>query len=440
MESIYNLQKRAETLRRQTNTDSISPEDVGGLQYDTLAYIATMEQNADSLGIRKVYRNRAEMDADTAPVGTNGKPLRYGQLVCIYDSTATEDNGDVYAWQSPGWIRIGHIDGMDKYEHAIQVLKEAAASLEKSIAGLGGSLDLPYRFLPGWDTPRPGDFSDWKLVAQSLDKLNGGSENSNLSGWYRGSVQGVPFDVRVFVRSYIDNEWTQIIAGPVATDHLGRLSIGAQFTILKRNCHNGGWSSWIDDTAAVSTLQNSLAAETKERRDGDNKIQHGIDELEERFSELLPQLSSGVRYVAPAMAPANTIFETKENFLLRELDDGKYTTVRELTLDGKGYIAWSHTVGAGEPAADDSMTLLVIGNDGEPECHTAPLPDSLLELPMAVGENTEKLARIERELNRLLDKTVSALGFSSVGAGLYILDGELNVRTIPPEELAPILT
>lgn len=49
MDTIYNLQKRAETLRGKTETDSITPEEVGGLHFDTLAYIADMEQSADAL-------------------------------------------------------------------------------------------------------------------------------------------------------------------------------------------------------------------------------------------------------------------------------------------------------------------------------------------------------------------------------------------------------
>ena len=54
MDSIFNLQKRATELRNKTQVDSITPEEVGGLQYDILAYIAYMEQNNGGLGIRKV--------------------------------------------------------------------------------------------------------------------------------------------------------------------------------------------------------------------------------------------------------------------------------------------------------------------------------------------------------------------------------------------------
>lgn len=127
MESIYNLQKRASELRCKTETDSISPEEVGGLHADTLAYIAEMEQSADGLGIRKVYQTKAQMEADTAPMGTNGKTLRYGQLVSIYneaDKTSAE-NGDIYAWQKPGWLKMGNIGNI--YELKAKIEEEAAA-------------------------------------------------------------------------------------------------------------------------------------------------------------------------------------------------------------------------------------------------------------------------------------------------------------------------
>lgn len=127
MESIYNLQKRAAALRKQTQTDSITPEDVGGLHYDTLEYIANMEQSADGLGIRNVYKTKAAMEADKSPVGTNGKALRYGQLVCVYDETnpTSAENGDIYAWQNPGWLLMGNMGSI--YELKEKIEAEAAA-------------------------------------------------------------------------------------------------------------------------------------------------------------------------------------------------------------------------------------------------------------------------------------------------------------------------
>ena len=111
MTTIYELQQRAKMLRTKTQTGSITPDEVGSLHEDTLAHIATLEQSADSLGIKKVYPSKSAMEADTTPVGNNGKTIRYGQLVCIYDLEHPDsaDNGDVYVFQQPGWLVIGNI-------------------------------------------------------------------------------------------------------------------------------------------------------------------------------------------------------------------------------------------------------------------------------------------------------------------------------------------
>lgn len=111
MTTIYELQQRAKMLRTKTQTGSITPDEVGSLHEDTLAYIATLEQSLGSLGIKKVYPSKSAMEADTTPVGNNGKAIRYGQLVCIYDHAHLDsaDNGDVYVFQQPGWIVIGNI-------------------------------------------------------------------------------------------------------------------------------------------------------------------------------------------------------------------------------------------------------------------------------------------------------------------------------------------
>lgn len=135
MDTIYNLQKRASALRAKTETDSITPEEVGGLHADTLAYLADMEQSADGLGIRKVYQTSALMNADTDPVGTNGKALRYGQLVTIYnesDKTSAE-NGDIYAWQKPGWTKMGNIGNIYELKARIEAEEEARAAADKTI-------------------------------------------------------------------------------------------------------------------------------------------------------------------------------------------------------------------------------------------------------------------------------------------------------------------
>lgn len=135
MDTIYKLQRRAASLRSKTQTDSITPEEVGGLQYDTLAYLADMEQNLDGLGIRKVYLSVADMQADGAPVGTNGKALRLGQLVTIYNPSAptADGTGNVYAYQKPGWLLVGYIGLLSGVSADIKYLLQNTYYLQEGI-------------------------------------------------------------------------------------------------------------------------------------------------------------------------------------------------------------------------------------------------------------------------------------------------------------------
>ena len=114
METIYDLQRRAEKLATATNEGSISPAEVGGLHRGTLSYIARLEQRNGSLGIRKVYDSELSMNQDTNPLDTHQKPLHYGQLVAVYtDGVNPTVDGNIYAYQAPGWLKIGNVNGFD---------------------------------------------------------------------------------------------------------------------------------------------------------------------------------------------------------------------------------------------------------------------------------------------------------------------------------------
>lgn len=129
MESIYSLQQRADTLRQKTLVDSISPEEVGSLHAD-------MEQNAEGLGIHKVYKSFAAMNADSsAPVGTNGKPLRFGQLVAVYDNDnqSQAENGNIYAFQKgaeAGWLLMGNLNSIGEVTAKIAAIKSDISGLK----------------------------------------------------------------------------------------------------------------------------------------------------------------------------------------------------------------------------------------------------------------------------------------------------------------------
>ncbi|MFB9897808.1 SGNH/GDSL hydrolase family protein [Hallella seregens] len=108
MSTIVELRQRAATLKAKYQKESITPEELGRLHEDTLDYIADMERRDGSLGVKKTYASKAEMDADMAPVGTNGKAMRYGQLAVI--RSADNENGNIYAWQKPGWLLVGNLN------------------------------------------------------------------------------------------------------------------------------------------------------------------------------------------------------------------------------------------------------------------------------------------------------------------------------------------
>lgn len=145
MKSIYELQQIANRLRAVAEVDSISPEDTFGLQSDVLAYIADMEQSADGLGIRKVYKTKAAMAADTDPVGTNGKALRYGQLVSVYDTdnATSPENSNIYAWQKPGWHLIGNMGSIYELKQRIDEETEAREAGD-------GALSVRLKELSDW--------------------------------------------------------------------------------------------------------------------------------------------------------------------------------------------------------------------------------------------------------------------------------------------------
>ena len=110
MTNIYNLQERANALRKRYIAASITPEEVGGLIADTLEFISLMERNASSLGITKVYNSIAAMEGDKSP-NVDGKPLRQGQLVSIYNAENKSDvhNGDIYMYDKDGWSFVSNI-------------------------------------------------------------------------------------------------------------------------------------------------------------------------------------------------------------------------------------------------------------------------------------------------------------------------------------------
>jgi len=77
MATLYDIRERAEALSRKLEAGSITPEEVGRLIVDLTDYTQGMERDGSTLGIGKVYPTLEAMQADTAPVGDNGKFSQY---------------------------------------------------------------------------------------------------------------------------------------------------------------------------------------------------------------------------------------------------------------------------------------------------------------------------------------------------------------------------
>ena len=207
MDSIYKLQQRAASLRAKTQTDSITPEEVGGLQYDTLAYLADMERNLDGLGIRKVYLSINAMEADIAPIGTNGKALRLGQLVTIYNASAptADGTGNVYAYQNPGWLPVGNIGGI--YELKEQIEAEVAEREDADI-----QLELRLSFLSNSITSLSAELGTLKInvnnINARLGTLSDAYSEFNASVGKAGGIAPLDSDGKVasrYLPGYVDD-------------------------------------------------------------------------------------------------------------------------------------------------------------------------------------------------------------------------------------------
>lgn len=139
MATIYELKRRAQELSAKKDSQSIAPDEVGGLIDETLDTINEAEKNQVGLGIRNTYTTVVGMNADsTSPEGSNGKPLKFGQIVTVYDEKNQEspDNGSIYAFQNPGWKLVGTTGNLSIYakKEDVEVIKKTADSAKVDAA------------------------------------------------------------------------------------------------------------------------------------------------------------------------------------------------------------------------------------------------------------------------------------------------------------------
>ena len=112
MSTSSEIKQRASALAEKTDVNSITPKEVGGIMFDLASHSENVLRNSGTLGIRKVYKSVAAMEADaTEPVDLWGEPIKKGNLVVIYDGTDNGvDNNKIYAFMKPGWELATKLD------------------------------------------------------------------------------------------------------------------------------------------------------------------------------------------------------------------------------------------------------------------------------------------------------------------------------------------
>lgn len=254
MTQIYDLQQRAEVLRKKTATDSISPEDVGGLHADTLAYIANMERYASSLGIKKVYTSVSEMNGDESPVSSTGMPLKAGQLVTIFNAEApdAENSGEIYAFQNPGWVLVGRLDA------------GTADALKKLIEGDKATVTNNNRNAFVW----LGNFETWAEAQAEIDKLHATGEDNTKVGEFRLLLNGRNLIVRNFVQNWATGVFTQMVEGPIRWNaETQTMDQSLNIKTYERRYNEGtGWTTWEEGTAKIELAQELSTEEGSEKK------------------------------------------------------------------------------------------------------------------------------------------------------------------------------
>ncbi len=269
MDNIYKLQQRAEELSRRRQTDSISPDDTFGLTGDVIQYVAELERNLDGLGVRRIYKNTAEMQADgSAPVGSNGKALRLGQLVCVFDkdNQALPENGDIYSWQGgeSAWQKIGNIGNIYPLEEG---LSNANSRINRMFTSVDiGNIDNIY---PIYEKESLREFFGSGKVGYIVIR---GDQLRRVGYLYVMIDHTATFCTQVLLTNNEFNEATQEVDWNEAI--LGEFNLLTRWRYLRNS--GIGWSKWRH---ASAKLHDALVAQYR-RIDG---IENVITTLSERI-------------------------------------------------------------------------------------------------------------------------------------------------------------
>ena len=335
MTQIYDLQQRADVLRKKTATDSISPEEVGGLHADTLAYIANMERYASSLGIKKVYKSVSEMNGDESPVSSTGMPLKAGQLVTIFNAEApdAENSGEIYAFQNPGWVLVGRLDA------------GTADSLKKLIEGDKATVTNNNRNAFVW----LGNFETWAEAQTEIDKLHATGEDNTKVGEFRLLLNGRNLIVRNFVQNWATGVFTQTVQGSIQWNvETQTMDQSLNIKTYERRYNEGTvWTTWEEGTAKIELAQVLSTEEGSEKKAISQKavseaIQNCNDSIDilKAYSAIHPiswVRGAKIRSYASVGSVSPMTVEADENYMYAIIDCKKGDVFYFSNIQGSSY-------------------------------------------------------------------------------------------------------
>ena len=148
MATSDDIKKRALELSEKTDSNSISPKEVGDIMHDLASLGENAIRNGGTLGIRKVYASVAAMEADsTYPVDFWGNPIKKGNLVVIYDGTTTGlNNNQIYAFMNPGWVLATKLDAAYATRSELSELEPVKAVINDRRINIATMVEYPYIF------------------------------------------------------------------------------------------------------------------------------------------------------------------------------------------------------------------------------------------------------------------------------------------------------
>lgn len=109
---------RIEELKSRKGRGSISADETFSLLMELAEKTKAVDINAGSLTVRRLYTSVAAMNSDKNPVDQEtGKPLKFGQLVCVCNSNdlTQADNGKIYRYNKLGWEFLRQVGDMVQF-------------------------------------------------------------------------------------------------------------------------------------------------------------------------------------------------------------------------------------------------------------------------------------------------------------------------------------